>query len=59
MSGHRKFSELTKNFTAEDRKVIEAKKAEMRAALRAGKPNKGPAAPVNAQSQRSHTATGR
>ena len=33
MSGHRKFSELTKHFTHKDRKVIEAKKAKMRAAM--------------------------
>ena len=33
MSGHRKFSELTKYFTQKDRKVIEAKKAKMRAAM--------------------------
>jgi hypothetical protein len=59
MSGHRKFSELTKNFTKEDRKVIEAKKAEMRAALRAEGPNKGLAAPAKTQEQNSHTATGR
>ena len=26
MSGHRKFSELTKHFTPEDRKIIEEKK---------------------------------
>ena len=31
MSGHRKFSELTKHFTQKDRKVIEAKKVKMRA----------------------------
>ena len=33
MSGHRKFSELTKHFTQKDRKIIEAKKAKMRAAM--------------------------
>ena len=58
MSGHRKFSQLTKNFTAQDRKVIEAKKAEMRAALRAEGPNKGLAAPAKTQEQKSHAATG-
>ncbi len=58
MSGHRKFSQLTKNFTAQDRKVIEAKKAEMRAALRAEGPNKGLPAPAKTQEQESHTATG-
>ena len=26
MSGHRKFSELTKHFTPEDRKIIEGKR---------------------------------
>ena len=31
MSGHHKFSELTKHFTPEDRKIVEAKKSEMRA----------------------------
>ena len=33
MSGHRKFSELTKHFTPEDRKIIEAQKSEMSAAV--------------------------
>jgi hypothetical protein len=33
MSGHHKFSELTKRFTPGDRKIIEAKKAEMRASM--------------------------
>ncbi len=33
MSGHRKFSELTKHFTQEDRKVVESKKSKMRAVM--------------------------
>ncbi len=33
MSGHRKFSELTKHFTPEDRKIVEAKKSKLRAAM--------------------------
>ena len=33
MSGHRPFSELTKDFTSERRRRIEAKKAELRAAM--------------------------
>ena len=33
MSGHRPFSELTKDFTPERRQRIEAKKAELRAAM--------------------------
>ena len=33
MSGHHKFSELIKDFTPEDRKIIEAQKSEMRAAM--------------------------
>ena len=33
MSGHRLFSELTKDFTPERRRRIEAKKAELRAAM--------------------------
>ena len=33
MSGHRPFSELTKDFTPERRRRIEAKKAELRAAM--------------------------
>ena len=35
MSGHRPFSELTKDFTPERRQRIEARKAELRAAMRA------------------------
>ena len=33
MSGHRPFSELTKDFTPKRRQRIEAKKAELRAAM--------------------------
>lgn len=33
MSGRRKFSELTSKFTEADRRIIEAKKAELRASL--------------------------
>ena len=39
MSGHRKFSELTKHFTPEDRKIIEAKKSKMRAAMEVEPPH--------------------
>lgn len=39
MSGHRKFSELTKHFTPEDRKIIEARKSEMRAAMEVEPPH--------------------
>ena len=35
MSGHRKFSELTKKFTPEDWRKVEEIKAEMRAAVKA------------------------
>ena len=43
MSGHRKFSELTKGFTPEDRQHIEAVKSEMRAAMELSEPAKVPA----------------
>lgn len=33
MSGHHKFSELTKHFTPEDRKIVEAEKSKLRAAM--------------------------
>lgn len=33
MSGRRKFSELTEHFTPRDRKIVEEKKAKIRAAL--------------------------
>ena len=57
MSGHRKFSELTKHFTPEDRKIIEEKKAAMRAEMQQpGKPNKVSAAPPREQVRRSHAA---
>ncbi len=35
MSGHRKFSELTKKFTQEERRKVEEIKAEMRDTLKA------------------------
>ena len=34
MGGRRKFSELTEHFTPEDRKIVEEKKAKMRASLK-------------------------
>ena len=40
MSGHRKFSELTKHFTPEDRKIVEAKKSKLRANLEAEPPSR-------------------
>ena len=43
MSGRRKFSELTELFTPEDRKIVEEKKAKMRASLkRPSKPSESP-----------------
>ena len=42
MSGHRKFSELTKDFTPEDRQHIEAVKSEMRATMELSEPDKAP-----------------
>lgn len=41
MSGPRKFSELTKNFTPADRHRVEAIKAEMRATLKSESDKKG------------------
>ncbi len=56
MSGHRKFSELTKHFTPEDRKIVEEKKSTMRAALqRPSKPSRVPS--VTPQTQE-HTSRG-
>ena len=55
MSGHRKFSELTKRFTPEDRKIVEEKKSTMRAALQ--QPRKSsvfPKAVPRTQARRSH-----
>ena len=40
MSGHHKFSELTKHFTPEDRKIVEAKKSKLRANLEAEPPSR-------------------
>ena len=60
MSGHRKFSELTKHFTPEDREIVEEKKSKMRAALqRPGKPSGVPAATPQTQVRRSRAARGR
>ena len=42
MSGHRKFSELTKGFTPEDRQRIEVVKSEMRATMELSEPDKAP-----------------
>ena len=39
MSGHHKFSELTKGFTPEDLRQIEAIKAKMRVALETSEPS--------------------
>ncbi len=39
MSGHHKFSELTKHFLPEDRKIVEAEKSKMRADMEAEPPS--------------------
>ena len=60
MSGHRKFSELTKHFTPEDRKIVEEKKSTMRAALQ--RPSKGvkvPTATPKTQVRKSRAARDR
>ncbi len=60
MSGHRKFSELTKGFTPEDRKVIEEEKAAMRAALQQARTSsKVPTAVPKAHEPKSRAASGR
>ena len=60
MSGRRKFSELTEHFTPKDRKIVEEKKAKMRASLkRPSKPSESPKAPPQTQVRRSRAARGR
>ena len=60
MSGRRKFSELTEHFTPEDRKIVEEKKAKMRASLRRpSKPSESPKAAPQTQVRRSRAARGR
>ncbi len=60
MSGHRKFSELTKGFTPEDRKIVEEKKAAMRAALQQpSKSSKVPPAVPKAHEPKPSAASGR
>ena len=60
MSGRRKFSELTEHFTPEDRKIVEEKKAKMRASLkRPSKPSESPKEAPQTQVRRSRAARGR
>ena len=60
MSGHRKFSELTKGFTPEDRKIVEEKKAAMRAVLQQpSKSSKVPPAVPKTHEPKSRAASGR
>lgn len=54
MSGHHTFSELTKHFTPEARKIIEAKKAEMRAAMQTEEPRKAAETTEKTPVQTSH-----
>ena len=52
MSGRTKFSELTKCFTAEDRKAIEEEKHRLRASLQPPQNENPPAPPEETQAQR-------
>jgi len=57
MSGRRKFSELTDQFTPRDRKIVEEKKAKIRASLqRPDKPGKFRKSVPQAHSRRSHAS---
>ncbi len=57
MSGRRKFNELTEHFTPKDRKIVEEKKAKMRASLqRPNKPSELPKAAPQTQARRSHAS---
>ncbi len=55
MSGRTKFSELTKHFTAEDRKAIEEEKHRLRASLQPPQSKNPPAPPEETQAQRTRT----
>ena len=60
MSGHRKFSELTEHFTPDERKIVEEKKAKMRASLQQPrKSSEFPKAAPQTQVRRSRAARGR
>ena len=56
MSGRTKFSELTKHFTAEDRKAIEKEKNRLRASLQPAKERNIPAPSEKAQAQRARAS---
>lgn len=57
MKGRRKFNELTDQFTPEDRKIVEEKKAKLRDSLqRPDKPNKFRKSVPQAHSRRSHAS---
>lgn len=59
MSGRTKFSELTKHFTAEDRKAIEEEKRRLRASLQPAQKKEAAAPTERAQAQRPHTSAQR
>jgi hypothetical protein len=60
MKGRRKFNEKTDQFTPRDRKVVEEKKAKIRAALqRSGKPSEFPKAVPRIQARRSNPGSRR
>lgn len=56
MSGRTKFSELTKHFTAEDRKAIEEEKRRLRASLQPMQKKEIAAPTGRAQPQRPHAS---
>lgn len=56
MSGRTKFSELTKHFTAEDRRAIEEEKNRLRASLQPAQDSNIPVPSEKAQAQRTRAA---
>ena len=56
MSGRTKFSELTKHFSAEDRKAIEEEKNRLRASLQPAKERSIPVPSGNEQAQRARAS---
>ena len=56
MSGRTKFSELTKHFTAEDRKAIEEEKKRLRASLQPACEKEVAASTERDQEQRFHSS---